>query len=377
MDAEVIWILILISDGLDNCDIAGGGVYPVCPGRMKGRLGGVGGADAVGGGSSPRALREAIKGFSVRVGAVDGAGGGGVLVAWVCRNGGIWGGGGGVRLCWFVVALISSAIVAGFRRAWRFGCGVWLCNGCTGWGMDGVGITRGGGWGWGAGGESWDTWSRISFSWSWGNFCCCRIFWRSRRAFSRCWIEVSSGLIAKSARAVEIRFSISRCNAPRSMGSWNGCPYGWACWVDWCKILVQERTTSLGGKLNTYIVLSITWVLLGDTLVGGLGISWGNLRRGRSVPPGSSSGRRSNSTIPPEDILLASGLLILKRSCSGFDKSILNTAGYFNREHRSGVQGARNRFFPSFQHLIQLFARLRIDERICVHEGLIKVAPQE
>lgn len=81
MDAEVIWILILTSSGLGNCDITAGGVYTDCPGRMKGRLGGVGGAEAAGGGRRPRALREAIRGFSARLGAVECAGGGGVLVA--------------------------------------------------------------------------------------------------------------------------------------------------------------------------------------------------------------------------------------------------------------------------------------------------------
>lgn len=130
--------------------------------------------------------------------------------------------------------------------------------------------------------------------------------------------------------------------------------------------------------MNTYIgLLPISWVLLGGSLIGGLGISWGNLRRSWSVSPCSSGWRRSNATIPPEDILLDPGLLILKRSCPSFDKSIFNTAGYFNGEHRPGIQGARNWFFPSFQHLIQLFAGLRIDERVCVHKGLIEVASQK
>lgn len=87
--------------------------------------------------------------------------------------------------------------------------------------------------------------------------------------------------------------------------------------------------------------------------------------------------RRSRNSALATDILLGPGLLLLKSSRSRLDQSTLNTAGDFRREYRSGVQRPWHRFFPGLEHLIQLPARLRIDQRVGVHEHLIHVAAQK
>lgn len=86
--------------------------------------------------------------------------------------------------------------------------------------------------------------------------------------------------------------------------------------------------------------------------------------------------RSANSTAS-EDVLLSSSLLLLKRCSPCFDQSTLNTASDFWRENGPGVEGTRHRLLPGFEHLIQLLARLRIDQCVGVHEGLIQIATQE
>lgn len=93
----------------------------------------------------------------------------------------------------------------------------------------------------------------------------------------------------------------------------------------------------------------------------------------RSAVP---SWRSANSTAS-EDVLLGSGLLLLKRCSPCFDQSTLDTASNFWRKNGPGVEGTRNRLLPGFEHLIQLLARLRIDQCVGVHKGLIQIATQE
>lgn len=63
IEAELIGTLILISCALG---LAAGGVYVGCPGMIKGRAGDVVVGVPVAGGRRPRALSEAISGFSAK-----------------------------------------------------------------------------------------------------------------------------------------------------------------------------------------------------------------------------------------------------------------------------------------------------------------------
>ena len=100
MDAEVIWTLTLIPEGLAICEV-GTGANPLCPGRMNGRLAvaAAAGAASGAGGRRPRALREAIKELPDPDGAATAGIGGGMEIDWVWRNGCAGCGGGGVGLC--------------------------------------------------------------------------------------------------------------------------------------------------------------------------------------------------------------------------------------------------------------------------------------
>jgi hypothetical protein len=57
-------------------------------------------------------------------------------------------------------------------------------------------------------------------------------------------------------------------------------------------------------------------------------------------------------------------LLGLESLSSGFNKGCLNWAGNIGREDWSRIQRARNRFFPSLEHLIKLSPNLRVN--LCV-----------
>lgn len=73
MDAVLKCTCILTS--VDPCGVGAGGVSPSCPGIIKGRPGGVAeGGVPVKGGRSPRALKDAIRGFSDATGVADGWG---------------------------------------------------------------------------------------------------------------------------------------------------------------------------------------------------------------------------------------------------------------------------------------------------------------
>ena len=84
-----------------------------------------------------------------------------------------------------------------------------------------------------------------------------------------------------------------------------------------------------------------------------------------------------NATTTTKHFLLVPGLLLLKGCCSRLYQSILDTASNFNRENRPSIQRPRDGFLPSFEHLIQLPASLRVHQCICIHERLIKIASQE
>jgi hypothetical protein len=87
IDAEVICTLIVTSPGFDICIVGTGTLNPLCPGIIKGRLGGAGvGGAPITGGSSPRALRDAIKGFSAAAVVAAEDVGGGVLVSGGWKN---------------------------------------------------------------------------------------------------------------------------------------------------------------------------------------------------------------------------------------------------------------------------------------------------
>lgn len=99
----------------------------------------------------------------------------------------------------------------------------------------------------------------------------------------------------------------------------------------------------------------------------------GVLRRCRCVRPA----RRSSNTTTIEDILLAPSLLLLEGSSPRLDKSILNAASDIRWEYRPRIQRTWDRLFPCFQHLIQLPASLRVDQRVGVHESLIHIPSEK
>lgn len=97
---------------------------------------------------------------------------------------------------------------------------------------------------------------------------------------------------------------------------------------------------------------------------------WGS----RTVGP---TRRSCAATGTIEDLRLDSSLLLLQSGSACLDQGTLDVTSDVGREHRPRIQRARYRLLPRFQHLIQFATSLRIDQRICVHEGLIHVASQK
>ena len=97
------------------------------------------------------------------------------------------------------------------------------------------------------------------------------------------------------------------------------------------------------------------------------------LRGGGSIAP---TWGRSDSTAT-KNLLLAASLLLLEGSRSRFDQGALDTASDVRRKDWPCIQRPRDRLFPRFQHLIQFPARLRVDQGVGVHEGLVHVPAQE
>lgn len=97
------------------------------------------------------------------------------------------------------------------------------------------------------------------------------------------------------------------------------------------------------------------------------------LRRCWAVGPA----RRRSHSASTQDFGVTSSLLLLEGRGSRLDQGVLNATRDVGGEDGSSVQGARHGLLPGLQHFIQFPAGLRVDQSVCVHEGLIHVLTQE
>lgn len=75
--------------------------------------------------------------------------------------------------------------------------------------------------------------------------------------------------------------------------------------------------------------------------------------------------------------MLAPGLLLLEGGGPRLDQRILDAASNLGGEHRPCIQRPRHRLLPGLQHFVEFAACLRIDQRVCIHKGLVHVLTQE